>query len=168
MSGKRGMVSVGELASAALKPITGKRGLAAGEMLARWQAIVGAEVAAVTTPERIVWPRGRSEQGHPLPGVLVLRVARAHAIDVQHLASLIIERVNAYFGYRAVASVRLKQRPLRPATPERPASAAGLGAETEAALAQALSPIADEGLRQALQRLGRAALGQAQDEPTKI
>ena len=153
------MALVGDLAAAALKPVLGKRGFAAGEVVARWRAIAGAEIAAISTPERIVWRRGKTEGGEPLPGVLVLRVARAHAVDVQHLSSLIIERVNGYFGYRAVGSLRLRQAPLPPAESERPARAERLGAETEAALDHALSPIADDGLRGALQRLGRAALG---------
>ena len=156
MGGKRGMTSMGDLAAAALAPVTGRRGLAAGEMLARWQAIAGSDIAAICTPERISWPRGKSD-GTARPGVLVLRAARAHAIDVQHLSATIVERVNAYFGYKAVASIRLRQKaPARPA-PERPAPAP-LGAEAEAALDQALSAISDDGLREALQRLGRGAL----------
>ncbi|MDQ4062019.1 MAG: DciA family protein [Pseudomonadota bacterium] len=162
MSGKPWMALLGDLAAAALKPVLGKRGFAAGEIVARWRAIVGAEIAAVSAPERIVWRRGRTDGGEPLPGVLVLRVARAHAVDVQHLSGLIIERVNAYFGYRAVGSLRLRQVPLPPAEPEPPATAVPLGADTEAALGEALSPIADDGLRGALQRLGRAALGRGE------
>ena len=154
MGGKRGMTSMGDLAAAALAPVTGRRGLVAGEMVARWQAIAGTEIAAVCTPERISWPRKAAGSD---PGVLVLRVARAHAIDVQHLSATIVERVNGYFGYKAVASIRLRQKaPARP-VPERPAPAP-LGAEAEAALDQALSAISDDGLREALQRLGRGAL----------
>ena len=161
MSGKRGMTvtnrgmfAMGDLAAAALAPVTGRRGLVAGEMVARWQAIAGTEIAAVCTPERISWPRKAAGND---PGVLVLRVARAHAIDVQHLSATIVERVNAYFGYKAVASVRLRQKaPMKPA-PQPPARPP-LGQDAEAALDQALSAIADDGLRAALQRLGRGAL----------
>ena len=157
MGGRRGMVAMGDLAAAALAPVTGRRGLAAGELLARWQAVVGTDIAAMCTPERISWPRGKVD-GQTQPGVLVLRAARAHAIDVQHLSATIVERVNGYFGYKAVASIRLRQKaPPRPAS-ERPASTP-LDSAAEAALDQALSAIADDGLRAALQRLGRGALG---------
>ena len=47
------------------------------------------------------------------PGAtLVLRVDPARALDVEYRARQIIERINAYFGYRAIAELRILQAPL--------------------------------------------------------
>ena len=42
----------------------------------------------------------------------MLRVEPARALDIQYKARLLIDRINAYFGYRAVAEIRLIQAPL--------------------------------------------------------
>ncbi|MGA7117204.1 MAG: DciA family protein, partial [Hyphomicrobium sp.] len=66
------------------------------------------------------WPRNvdRSEdevdpahKGRP-GATLVLRVDAARALDIQYNARQIIERINAYFGYRAIAELRILQAPL--------------------------------------------------------
>jgi hypothetical protein len=58
-----------------------------------------------------------------------MRVDPARALDVEYRARQIIERINAYFGYRAVAELRLIQAPLErqaeePRRPQKPANAA--------------------------------------------
>ena len=49
--------------------------------------------------------------------MLVLRVDGAKALDVQYRAQQIIERINAYFGYAAVAQLRVIQAPM-PVVPQ--------------------------------------------------
>src|SRR5262244_2629898 len=130
-----------------------KQGFASSELVTRWADIVGAEIAAHSEPEKIQWPRGAG--GHtPEPGTLVLRVEGPAAIEIQHLSGVILERVNRFFGWRAVKRIAIRQAPLaRRATPQ---SRPGPSAEEVARRAAALPDIADEGLRQALARLGAA------------
>jgi hypothetical protein len=75
---------------------------------------------------------------------------------VQHLEPLVIERVNGYLGYRAVARLRLQQGPLGghrpPARPEPPP----LTPADEARLREQTAAVEDEPLRGALEKLGRA------------
>ena len=52
--------------------------------------------------------QGRREEG----AILVLRVEGPRAIEVQHRSGQILERVNTYFGYRAVAEMRILQAPV--------------------------------------------------------
>ena len=80
--------------------------------------------------------------------MLVLRVDGAKALDVQYRAQQIIERINAYFGYAAVAQLRVIQAPM-PAAPE----AREPRARAEP-LMREVAGIADAGLRDALARLG--------------
>ena len=67
----------------------------------------------MSLPESIRFPAGRKSGG-----VLTLLVEGAHAPLIQHLAPLIIERVNRFFGYEAVNRIVFRQgKP--PAPPER-------------------------------------------------
>jgi hypothetical protein len=137
--------------AASLPKVTGKafgrRGLAAGGLVADWPSIVGEQLAAISLP------RGLSRAGQ---GTLTLRVESGHALTLQHLEPLVIERINGYLGYRAVARLRLQQGPLGDrAAPPRP-TPAPLSEEEEAGLRARTETVADETLRGALERLGRA------------
>ena len=112
-----------------------RQGFASAELVTRWTEIVGAEIAAHSEPVKIQWQRGVEAGARPT-GTLVLRVEGPAAIEVQHLANVICERVNRFLGWRAVA------------VPPDPAVAARIAAS--------MPEIADEGLKQALARLGAA------------
>jgi hypothetical protein len=86
----------------------------------------------------------------------VLRVNPARALDIEYKGQQLIERINGYFGYRAVAELRLKQAPLdrRTAKPA-PVSAISIPAAAAAAASAApeLAAISNDRLRAALARL---------------
>lgn len=130
-----------------------RQGFASTGLVTHWPEIVGAEVAAHAEPMRMQWPR-RVHEDDPEPATLILRVEGPVALEIQHLSGVIIERVNRYFGFRAVGRIAIRQAPLvrksakrRPEPPD-PALVAQLAA--------AMPEIADDGLRQALARLGAA------------
>jgi hypothetical protein len=129
-----------------------RQGFASAELVTRWADIVGAEIAAHCEPMRLKWPRGGDPEA-PEPATLVLRVEGPVAIEIQHLSGVILERVNRFFGWRAVGRLALRQAPLtrRAAREARPAP----DPELTARLA-AMIDVADEGLRNALARLGAA------------
>ena len=151
---------VGAYFARALDPAARARGFATTTLLADWPSIVGAELAAFTAPDRVVWPRRRAEaETANAPkarrgegAVLLLRVSGPRAIEVQHRAGPILERVNGYFGYRAITEMRILQAPVarlgkRPAPPAPPPAEASLPVS---------GAIEDQGLRRALARLGQA------------
>jgi len=72
---------------------------------------------------------------------------------VQHRSGAILERVNTYFGYRAVAEMRILQAPV---TRKARRSASPPAQDTPERLPASAS-IGDECLRRALLRLGIAA-----------
>jgi hypothetical protein len=131
-----------------------KQGFAAVELVTRWGEIVGAEIAAHSQPERIQWPRTPQARNAPEPGTLLLRVEGPAALEIQHLSGVILERVNQFFGWQAVASVRLRQAPLARRAEPHPLPASDPAAMTR--IAATLPQIKDEKLRQALARLGAA------------
>jgi hypothetical protein len=131
-----------------------KQGFASVELVTRWPEIVGAEIAAHSQPEKIQWPRTPQARNAPEPGTLLLRVEGPAAVEIQHLSGVILERVNQFFGWQAVGSVRLRQAPLSRRAEPRPRPAPDSAAMTR--IAATLPEIRDEKLRHALARLGAA------------
>ena len=132
-----------------------RKGFAAAEIITRWPAVVGETVAAHAIPERLVFPPGMRSEG-------VLHVAVApggFATHLQHLEPQVLERINGFFGYRAVVRLRLVQRPLAARTPIRKRPAAPpLSRQAEAHLHKLTAETRDERLKTALDGLGREIL----------
>lgn len=78
-------------------------GFVQASVVTRWAEIVGDRYADISAPESIRFPAGKKGDG-----TLVLTVMSGHAPMMQHVAPEIIERVNRFFGYRAVTKVTLK------------------------------------------------------------
>ena len=68
----------------------------------------------------------------------------------------IIQRINGFFGYRAVAELRYIQGPVPPLKKPRKVSSPRLSDVAEARLQRNLEGIDDDNLRQSLAALGRA------------
>ncbi len=145
----KGLRAVATSVNKVVRPIWKKRGLAEAGLVTDWPAIVGPDLAAQCHPQRLV--RRRDDSG----GTLHVVVAGPLALELQHLAPQVIERINTYFGYRAVARLSLHRgpiiRPPRPAEPPRELP-------EPPGLADRLVEVDDPDLRRALQSLGRAVL----------
>ena len=115
-TGGAGPRAVASLVPAITRKAFEKHGFAAASLITDWARIVGADLARLTRPERLKWPRAvekfadtaETESGRP-GATLTLRVDPAAALDVQYRKAQILERINAYFGYRAVCELRLIQ-----------------------------------------------------------
>jgi hypothetical protein len=129
-----------------------RQGFASAELVTRWPEIAGAEVAAYSEPMKIQWQRPANGDA-PEPGTLVLRVEGPAAIEIQHFANLICERVNQFLGWRAVGRLALRQAPLRRGERKKTRTADPIAA---ARIAESLSDIGDDDLKEALARLGAA------------
>lgn len=159
-----------DLLPSALGPAAAKQGFAGAEILARWGAIVGPELAAVSAPQKLAAPprAPAADPDAPAPrSVLTVRVEGAFALELQHRTGEIVERVNAHLGWPCVGAVKIRQgsvAALRRAKVQRtPPPAATV--EEQAKVASATVAIDDEGLAEALDRLGRAALARSRRKP---
>jgi hypothetical protein len=128
-----------------------RQGFASSELVTQWHTIAGAEIATHCEPIKIQWPRPVHDQ-EPEPATLVLRVEGPAAIEIQHLSSVILERVNRFFGWQAIGQIALRQAPLRRI--EKPAPRPAPDPQKTARVAAELDEIADEDLKAALARLG--------------
>jgi hypothetical protein len=128
-----------------------KQGFASRELVTRWGEIVGRDIATYAEPLKIQWQR--PVEGQPeIPATLILRVEGPRALEIQHSSTVILERVNRFFGWNAVGKIALRQAPLsRPARRKtrKPPSESAIAEE-----ARELDTVADDNLRTALARLG--------------
>jgi hypothetical protein len=146
-----------------LAPALATQGFAGRAIVALWPEIVGERLALRSRPLKIDWPRRRPAPGEVSePATLVVRVEGAFALDMQQLAPLVLERVNGHLGWRAVGKLVLKQGPVEVAAPAKRVPPAD--PVTVARVADQVSGVADEGLREALRRLGCAIATQARSD----
>jgi hypothetical protein len=130
-----------------------KQGFASRELVTRWSEIAGAQIAAHAEPLKIQWPRPVDGQPQE-PATLVLRVEGPMALEIQHSSDVILERVNRFFGWHAIGRLALRQGPLsrRPKPKQPPPPDPKMVAQ----VADTLSAVEDDALRDALARLGAA------------
>ena len=145
-----GLRALGETVDAVARPMLGRRGFAGSRVVAEWASIVGEHLAARSLPERVTRPAdGRGG------GTLHVRVASgALAVELQHLEPLIVERINTYFGYRAVARLKLVHGPIPERRVERVPPRILTPAD-EAVVERLAAGIEDPTLRRALCDLGK-------------
>lgn len=159
----RQAVPVAELASRVLAPVVARRAGMNLDLLAAWPDIVGPPHGEYTRPEKIVWPRRASDDDPFEPGTLVVACDGARAVWFQHEADQCLERVNGFFGFAAIARIRIVQKPVRPPSARRRPGPANLDAEAAGRLHAIVGGIEDEALRSRLERLGRGVFARNRD-----
>lgn len=146
-----GAKSLGALAPGVTRAAFAAHGFPVAALISDWPSIAGPDLAPFTQPERLVWPpKNTSAQQSGRGATLHLCADGPRALEVQHAAPQLIERLNTHFGYRAVTHIRIVQSPVaRPA----PSVRETMGADAAKDDAPALDEVDDEGLRAALRRL---------------
>jgi hypothetical protein len=145
-----GFRAAGMAASRLAIPIISKR---RGGILVRlkseWAVIVGRDWAHAT------WPCALGRDG-----VLKLRAGLGAAVEVQHRAPMLIDRINSFLGRTVITRLTLVQGPLPLSSPRASRIPRPLAPAEARALDERLCDIADPELRDALARLGRAVIGE--------
>lgn len=126
-------------------------GFVQSSVVTRWPEIVGPRHARICAPESIRFPPGEKNDG-----ILQLVVVAAHAPMIQHVIPEIMDRVNRFFGYNAVAKVKIRQGEVKPP----PASPTGASPPSlrpvPLELGESLRDIGDPELRAVLESLARS------------
>ncbi len=117
-----------------------KRSPAGAQVLADWADIAGPDLAARTTPRRLIG------------GTLTLACSGPVATELQHYSNELIERVNRHMGRILVERLRFVQDPAPPVPALQPPP-------RRAAAAVALPGIPQGPLRDALSALGQVVAG---------
>jgi len=133
----------------------------------RWPEVVGERLSALCVPVKVSYSRANR-----LGATLVVRVEGARATEVEHLGPRIIERVNQFYGYRAIDRLKVTQTTggASGGFGEAPAGHAGQAEPipappspaAEARAAELTRSIRSEALRAALTRMGAHVLSRGE------
>ena len=154
--------ALAELIGRTLGTTVARQGFSGADIILSWPEIAGERLATASQPIRLDWPRRRDPAGAAEPAALVIRVESAFALELQHLAPLILERVNAFYGWRCVSRLVLKQGPVRSAA-KRHLEARALTPEERARVDGSVAGVDEAALKGALERLGRAVMAAGPD-----
>lgn len=165
------------------KKVFQKHGFSSAALVADWAEIVGQSLAKQCLPERLNWPRISNRAAHqsgepthrpsvntqdtahtrPTGATLVLRTDAAFALEIEYASAQIMDRINAYFGYRAITTLKIVQGPLfdtsdghATITPRR--RSRHDNPDVARAVDATISEIEDEALKSALAKLRQSVL----------
>lgn len=96
--------SIKRVIPAILKPILDKRGLTQATILLDWEKIIGPQMSQYALPEKITYYKNARSKG-----TLLLSVMPGWAPVIEHSKQQIIDKINSYFGYEAIARLQLNQ-----------------------------------------------------------
>jgi hypothetical protein len=159
---RRGFARASQLIADPVRVAGEARGFAVSRLLTHWDEIVGPDLARVARPVGVSYGR----QG--LGATLTLIVPGPEAQRVEMQKERLCERVNACYGYRAIARVRITQTAPQGfaeaqaafglAPPEAAADPPGLRPEVAARAQEAAEGVENDELRLALAALAANVL----------
>lgn len=143
------MVALAAEVPAIAKRALGSKGFAEAGLFTHWPEIAGAALAASSLPLKLSFPKGKREEG-----TLTVRCGGAAALELQHIAPSVLERINTHFGYPAVTRLKIEQGQVtrRVAPPPAPP----LTSPEKDAIARAVESVDNSEIRATLARLGTA------------
>ncbi|MGO1118917.1 DUF721 domain-containing protein [Rhodovibrionaceae bacterium A322] len=152
----RGLTSAGRYARTLTKPALKKRSAAEAALVLDWEKIVGKDIASRSRPRKLTFPTRKERRA----GHLTLLVDPAFALDLQHLSTQLMDRINSHFGFQLVARLLVHQGPLTSTSQSPPKRLRQARPDDKklTKLNEDLQEVADDGLRQALERLGTSVL----------
>ncbi len=85
--------------------LLGKHGLIEMKLLTNWKNIAGDNLAKYSVPDKIVFHKDKRDEG-----ILYLIVSNgAYALEISHKSPLILEKINTFFGYKAITQIKITQ-----------------------------------------------------------
>ncbi|MER2520479.1 MAG: DciA family protein [Bdellovibrionales bacterium] len=124
-------------------------------LLEHWSNIVGESIARVATPVKITFPYQPNEPQRR-GGTLCVRLPRGLTMEFTFKSAIIQQRINAYFGYEAIAKIAFE--PVFGASPLTAKILPPPDPEKLADLRMQTKDIASEDVRAALESLGATLL----------
>lgn len=149
----RGFLQTNGLLAQPIRVASEKRGFAETRLLTQWVEIVGEDTARMARPVKV----GYAKQGFGASLTILCKGSDAPMVQMQ--IPQIIERVNACYGYNAIARIKLTQTaPTGFHEPQttfthKPVEPKITPAQREV-IETALQDVADSGLKKSLQLLG--------------
>ncbi|MEM9055628.1 MAG: DUF721 domain-containing protein [Pseudomonadota bacterium] len=167
----RGFQSAGATVRPAVDQMAGRKGFAETEVLLRWPEIAGAALAKVCRPVKVQYGASRA-----IGATLIVQTDSGRAPEVEHQGPALVDRVNQFYGYRAISRLKVTQstglgmasaRPMGFAEAQAPfdGPSADPTPEEEKRAAEMAQDIETPGLKDALSRMGAHVLAQSRTKP---
>lgn len=157
----QGAKAIGDLMPEIGRTAFRRFGFVQSSVVTRWPEIVGPTHSLICAPEAIRFPPGEKSEG-----ILQLVVKPAHAPLIQQVLPEIIERVNRFFGYNAVARAKIRQGEVKPPSGTARLKPAPSLKPIPMELGDSLRDIGDPELRTVLESLARS-LGETEKDDDK-
>lgn len=154
------MRSLSTIMPALTKDILGKRGILFGKMVVEWSNIMGDDLSRKAVPVNLKFS-AKTAKGGKSQAVLHLAASSAASLELTYQKPLMIERLNAFFGYNAIKDIKFihthdagrLSRPKRKASPAKP-----LPLTKKQEIDRLTAGIAENDLQTALKNLGKGIL----------
>lgn len=152
----KGIKSLSYALDIVTKPVFLKRGFAENRIITDWVKIVGEAVAAQSVPRKLTFGRDKK-----IDGTLHIEVNNSGlATEMVYLEPVILEKIACYFGYKAVARLKIMQNLKAAGIPEKPAVKKSASSNVLEKLEELLVGIEDEELKKSLRSLGSGVLAE--------
>lgn len=148
--------SLGSIFAPLIKGVASAEDLIEADVMFRWREVAGSELASFSSPLKVKFnPRDNIR-------TLYLEVPfGGYALEMQHREEYIIEKINAYFGYKAIHKLNISQnirmQPKNIIAPEQKTEEI-LEKREEEYLCAAVKEIKDEKLKEILIKLGKSVI----------
>ncbi|MHA7774186.1 DUF721 domain-containing protein [Roseibium sp. M-1] len=155
-----------DLVGKAMTPACRKRGFASVDIIASWADIVGDRYGTRVQPDRLVWPRRpdlTDPDSPPEPATLVVHTDGATALLLSHDSGQVIERINTFYGWRAIGRIKILQKPVLVKQTERRKPLRSLTSSEQRQLDERLEGVENDRLREALKKLGAQVIARKTD-----
>ena len=86
-----------------IKGILKKNGYNYSEIVGKWKSLVGKDISDFAHPKSIKISKNQKN------GILILQVKRGNEITIEYSKKEIIEKINSFFGYKAITDLRIHQ-----------------------------------------------------------
>ena len=158
--------SIADLAGAINNRAFRRYGFARSDILLHWNEIVGSVLARSSLPERLVLPKNE-QQSDARAGVLHIRVDGSFAPEMQHLEPLVIDRINSYYGFKAVERLICHHGIIESEAPDKKYQPPILSDSQKSELGLLLRDIKDDNLRKSLFAVGAELIARQKPQKTK-
>lgn len=144
-----------------------RHGSAWAGLLTNWPEIVGPSLSDICCLEKVKWPTHASanqtsetsrSRHQKIGGTLILKVVYGRALEIQHSTPQIIDRINAYYGYSAIAQIKIIQGKVEKKLKKQKKTILPLDPVTTDQLNNQMSDIEDDNLKHALHKLAKGVL----------
>lgn len=158
-----GFASTSKLLEDRIRKASETRGFSQSRLLTQWAEIAGPQIAQISRPVEISYAKGG------FGGTLILLTTGANAPVLEMQKAQIREKVNAVYGYNAIARIRVTQTAASGFadgkvafdTPNK-AKEPKISQEALIKARQSSADIGDQDLRAALERLGASIISKPQ------